>query len=52
VIVAVDGKIVDDLETLLTLLRGDRIPRDATLTVLRGGKVQELAVTVRERERR
>jgi serine protease DegQ len=52
VIVAFDGKVVDDLEALLTMLRGDRIPRDATLTVLRGGKVQEVPVTIRERERR
>jgi S1-C subfamily serine protease len=52
VIVALDGKVVDDLEALLTMLRGDRIPRDATLTVLRGGKVQEVPVTIRERERR
>ena len=52
VILAFDGKHVGDPETLLTLLRGDRVPRQAGLTVLRGGKAQELAVTVRERERR
>ena len=52
VILAFDGKVVDDLEALLTLLRGDRTPREATLTVLRGGKVQEVPVTVRERDRR
>jgi S1-C subfamily serine protease len=52
VILLFDGKPVEDTEALLTLLRGDRIPREATITILRGGKVQELAVTLRERERR
>ena len=52
VILALDGKVVDDPEALLTMLRGDRIPRDAALTVLRGGKVHEVPVTLRERERR
>jgi S1-C subfamily serine protease len=52
VIVAFDGHVVDDPETLLTMLRSDRIPRDAKLTLLRGGTVIEAPVTVRERERR
>ena len=52
VILALDGKVIEDPETLLTLLRSDRIPRDATLTVLRGGQVQEVRVTVGERKRR
>jgi S1-C subfamily serine protease len=49
VILAFDGKVVDDPETLLTLLRGDRIPRAANLTVARGGEVREVPVTVGER---
>jgi S1-C subfamily serine protease len=52
IIVAFDGKVVDELEALLTVLRGDRIPREGTLTVLRAGKIQEVPVTIRERERR
>lgn len=52
VILAFDGNVVDDPETLLALLRGDRIPREAKLTVLRGGEVRDVPVSVGERERR
>jgi len=52
VILAFDGKVVDDPETLLTLLRGDRIPRAANLTVVRGGELREVPVTIGERARR
>jgi serine protease DegQ len=52
VIVAFDGTVVEDPEALLTLLRGDRAGKAATLTVIRGGEVRELAVTVGERGRR
>ena len=50
--VAFDGNVVDDPETLLTLLRGDRIPREAKLTVLRGGEARDVPVSIGERERR
>jgi S1-C subfamily serine protease len=43
---------VSDAESLLTLLRGDHIGRAVPLTVLRGVKRQEIAVTVGERPRR
>jgi serine protease Do len=52
VILAFDAKVVDDPETLLTMLRGDRIPRQVTLTVSRGGETRQITVTVGERERR
>ncbi len=52
VMLALDGKVVADAEALLMMLRGDRIPRDVALTVLRGGDVREIRVTLRERERR
>jgi len=52
IILAFDGNTVRDPESLLTLLRGDRVPRQATLTVLRGGAVQDVPVTIGERPRR
>jgi S1-C subfamily serine protease len=52
VILAFDGTAVDDAEALLTLLRGDRIGRPVNLTVLRGGQLRDIPVTVGERERR
>jgi S1-C subfamily serine protease len=52
VILAFDGNVVDDPEALLTLLRGERIGRPVALTVLRGGELREVPVTVGERERR
>lgn len=42
---------VEEPETLLTLLRGDRIGTAVTLTVQRGVKVEQVAVTVGERPR-
>ena len=44
-----NGAPVADAETLLTLLRGDHVGKVVTLTVVRGIKVEELAVTVGER---
>jgi S1-C subfamily serine protease len=52
VILAFDGTVVDEPEALLTLLRGERIGRPVALTVLRGGELREIPVTVGERERR
>jgi S1-C subfamily serine protease len=51
-ILAFDGKVVDEPEALLTLLRGDRIGRSVPLTVSRAGELREIGVTVGERERR
>jgi S1-C subfamily serine protease len=52
VILAFDGTVVDEPEALLTLLRGERIGRPVALTVLRGGELRDIQVTVGERERR
>jgi len=52
IIVGFEGQAVEDPETLVTLLRGDRIGKPVTLTVLRGVKTQDVAVTVGERPRK
>jgi S1-C subfamily serine protease len=46
------GTVLDDPESLVMLLRGDRIGKAVTLSVLRGVKRQDVAVTVGERPRR
>ena len=51
IIVGFDGQPVQDAESLVTLLRGDRVGKAVTLTVLRGVKAQDVAVTVGERPR-
>ncbi len=48
-LVAFDGTPVEEPETLLTLLTGDRIGQTVPLTVLRGGRAIEVPVTVGER---
>lgn len=48
VIVALEGKVVEEPESLVTLLRADRNAPSA-LTVIRGGEVRDLAVTIGER---
>ncbi len=52
IIVAFDGQAVEEPETLLTLLRSDRVGKPATLRIVRGVKVEDLAVTVGERSAR
>jgi serine protease DegQ len=49
VIMALDGHPIEAPEDLLDLLVGDRVGRDATLHVLRGGAAREMVVTVGER---
>jgi S1-C subfamily serine protease len=51
VIVALDGHAVEEPETLVTLLRSDRVGKAVLLTVVRGVKSQDVAVTVGERPR-
>lgn len=46
------GEPVDDPEALLTLLRGDRIGKPVTLSVVRGTSRQDVTVTVGERTSR
>jgi serine protease DegQ len=52
VIVSFDGQAIEEPQALVTLLRGDRVGKPVTLTVLRGVKAQDIAVTVGERPRR
>jgi S1-C subfamily serine protease len=51
VIVAIEGDTVQEPEQLVVRLRGDRVGKAVTLTVLRGGAAQDVAVTVGERRR-
>ena len=44
-----DGEPVESPEDLLDLLQGDRVGRQATLRVLRGGTMTQIPVTVGER---
>ena len=49
IIHAFDGHAVESPEDLLDLLVGDRVGREATLHVLRGGAARDIVVTVGER---
>jgi len=49
VLVGLDGQTVDDVDTLQTLLVGDRVGKAVSLDVIRGGALQTLQVTVGER---
>lgn len=51
VIVAFDGETVQEPEELVIRLRGDRLGKAVPVTVVRGGKVQDVTVTVGERPR-
>jgi serine protease DegQ len=44
-----DGHSIDSPEDLLDLLVGDRVGRQTTLRISRGGRIMDLAVTVGER---
>jgi S1-C subfamily serine protease len=49
VIVALDAHPIESPEDLLDLLVGDRVGRDATVGVLRGGASRDIVVKVGER---
>lgn len=49
-IVALDGKPVRSVEELLALLDGDSIGKTVPARILRGGQLQDLSVTIGERE--
>jgi S1-C subfamily serine protease len=51
VILAFDGQPIESPEELLDVLTGDRVGRDVSLRVLRGGAPQDVSVTVGERPR-
>lgn len=50
VIVALDGQPTRYLDELLALLSGERVGKPVTLSVLRGGSLSNVSVTVGERE--
>jgi S1-C subfamily serine protease len=49
VVVALDGHPIESPEDLLDLLVGDRVGRQVTLRVLRGGKTTDLSLIIGER---
>jgi S1-C subfamily serine protease len=49
IIVALDGKPIEEPEALITLLRSDRAASPAALTVIRAAEVRELRVAIGER---
>jgi S1-C subfamily serine protease len=51
-ILALDGQPIESPEELLDVLSGDRVGRNVSLRVLRGGAPQDVSVTVGERPRR
>ena len=51
VIVGFEGEAVQEPEQLVTWLRGDRIGQPAGLTIVRGGVLQDVSVTIGERQR-
>ncbi len=50
-IVALEGQTVEEPEALVTSLGGDRVGKPVLVTILRGVKAQDVAVTVGERPR-
>jgi S1-C subfamily serine protease len=52
VILGFGGEPVEEPEALVTLLRGDHVGKSVTVSVLRGVKLQDVAVTVGERPKR
>jgi S1-C subfamily serine protease len=52
IIVGFDGQTVQEPEQLVTLLHGDRVGKAATLTIVRGGELKDLTVTIGERPKR
>ena len=52
VIVAFDGQAIQEPEALVTLLRGDRIGKAVSLTILRGAELRDIPVTIGDRPRR
>jgi S1-C subfamily serine protease len=48
-LVGLDGQPLRQMDDLMTLLSGDRVGQSVSLRIVRGGKVQELTVTIGER---
>jgi S1-C subfamily serine protease len=51
VIVAFEGQAVQEPEALVTLLRGDRVGKAVSLTILRGAEQRDIPVTIGDRPR-
>jgi serine protease DegQ len=49
ILATLDGQPVEDTEDLLVLLTGERVGREVSVEVIRGGELQTLQVTVGER---
>jgi S1-C subfamily serine protease len=49
ILATLDGQPVEDTEDLLVLLTGERVGREVSVKVIRGGELQTLQVTVGER---
>ena len=49
ILATLDGQPVEDTEDLLVLLTGERVGREVSVEVIRGGEVQTLQVSVGER---
>jgi S1-C subfamily serine protease len=49
ILATLDGQPVEDTEDLLALLTGERVGREVSVEVIRGGELQTLQVTVGER---
>lgn len=49
IIVALDGQAVRGLDELLALLNGDRVGREVSMHIVRGGQVSEVNVTIGEK---
>jgi S1-C subfamily serine protease len=52
VIAALDGKVVEEAEALVTLLRAERGTGASTLTIIRGGEARDVSITIGERPMR
>jgi S1-C subfamily serine protease len=48
-LVGLDGQPLRQMDDLVTLLSGDRVGKSVSLRIVRGGKVQEVSVTIGER---
>jgi S1-C subfamily serine protease len=49
-IISLDGQTVHDLDDLLASLTGDRVGKQVSVRIVRGGQVQELRATIGERQ--
>jgi S1-C subfamily serine protease len=48
-IVSLDDEPTPHLDALLSLLSGERVGKNVTLKIVRGGQIQDVAVTIGEK---